>query len=70
MTNKKYEIVKKFHVLKYWMFFSDVNFSMFGHKNPGSGLGPDPDRYSAKNAGSGSRQMDPDPKHCSVRYLT
>ena len=27
----------------------------FGHQSPGSGLDPDPDRYSASNAGSGSR---------------
>ncbi len=27
---------------------------IFGHHNPGSGLDPDPDHYSAENAGSGS----------------
>ncbi len=29
-------------------------FLIVGHKNPGSGLDTDPDRYSAKNVRSGS----------------
>jgi hypothetical protein len=34
-------------------FFSCIFFSIFGHQNPGSGLDPGPDRYSAYNAGFG-----------------
>ncbi len=44
-------------LLKKISIFSAVNFfPIFGHQSPGSGLDPDPDsdRYSAKNAGSGS----------------
>ncbi len=45
-------------IKKYQIFFICKFFSIFGHQNPGSGLDPEPDPYSAYNAGSGLNESE------------
>jgi hypothetical protein len=42
-------------------------FPVFAHRNPGSGLDPDPDRYQPKMLDPDPNSMNPDPKY--LKYL-